>query len=102
VRKHLPMILVVAANAILAIVATYALQRTYDVLFRSEPNPATIVWSAHIAMFWRLGIGVYVAGPVALMTFMAARRDLARTTRVTAALVPLVGGLIAIQGAFLP
>lgn len=101
-RKHLPLLALAAVNALLAIVATYALLRSYDVFFKAEPNPATIVWSAHIAMFWRLGVGVYVAGMVALIVLLAGRRNLALTTRITAALVPAVGALIAIQGALLP
>jgi hypothetical protein len=100
--SYLPVVAVTAVNALLAVVATYAVIRGYDVLFGSEPNPATVVWSTRVAMFWRLGIGVYVAGMVAILAFVAARRDLAVTTRVTASLVPIVGALLAIQAVFLP
>jgi hypothetical protein len=100
--RYVPVAAVTAMNAFLAVIATYALLRAYDVLFKSEPNPATVIWSAHIAMFWRLGVGVYVAGPVALATALAAQRDLAKTLRVSATLLPIVGGLIAVQGALLP
>jgi hypothetical protein len=101
-RKQLPALVLALVNALLAVVAAYAFLRAYDVLFRSEPNPATIIWSARIAMFWRLGVGVYVAGPAAILAWLAASRNLTLTTRVTAALVPVVGGLIALQGGFLP
>jgi hypothetical protein len=101
-KNHLPVIVVVAIDAILSVVATYAVLRAYDVLFKSEPNPATVIWSQHIAMFWRLGIGVYVAGMTCLLAYPMARRNLATATRVTAMLVPVVGAMIAIQGAFLP
>jgi hypothetical protein len=97
-----PIVAVVAVDAILAVVATYAALRAFDVCFRSEPNPATVVWSAHIAMFWRLGVGLYVAGPAALIAFGAARRNLRAVVRATAILVPVVGAAIAIQGALLP
>jgi hypothetical protein len=53
-------------------------------------------------MFWRLGIGVYVAGMVAPLVYLAARRDLARTTRALSASVLVIGALISIQGLFLP
>ena len=89
-------------DAILSVVATYAVLRAYDVFFRNEPNPATIVWSAHIAMFWRLGVGLYVAGMTAVLAYMMASKDLPLATRVTAALVPVVGAMIAVQGALLP
>jgi hypothetical protein len=82
--------------------ATYALLRAYEVLFKSEPNPATIVWSPHIAMFWRLAVGAYVAGMVATLSYVSARRDLVRTTRVLCASVFVVGAMIGIQGLLMP
>lgn len=102
VRKHLSFAAVAAVNALLAMVATYALLRGYDVCFTSEANPATIVWSAHVAMFWRLGVGLYVGGFVAMVAAFAGQRDIVATVRVTAILVPAIGALIAIQGAFFP
>ena len=102
VRKPLSLVAVAAVNALLAVVATYAFLRGYDVCFKSEPNPATILWSAHVAMFWRLGIGLYVGGFVAMMSALAGRRNFGSTVRATAVLVPAIGALIAIQGAFFP
>jgi hypothetical protein len=102
VRKHLPLVAIAAVNALLAIVATYALLRGYDAAFKAEANPATIVWSAHIAMFWRLGVGLYVGGFAAIMVLVFGQRNLGATVRVTAALVPAIGALIALQGIFLP
>lgn len=101
-RKHLPLIALAAINALLAIVATYAVLRAYDVLFKAEINPATVAWSAHIAMFWRIGVGSYVAGMVAVLVVIAGRRNLRATTRVTAVLVPIMAALITIQGIFMP
>ena len=101
-RRDLPTAFVVLVNAVLAVIVTYAALRAYDVVFKSEPDPATVVPSAHIAMFWRLGVGFYVAGIVAMLVILLARANLAATTRVTAALVPIVGAMIAIQAAFLP
>jgi len=91
-----------AINAILTVVATYAGLRAYEAFFKSEPNPALVIWSAHIAMFWRLGIGGYTAGLVTVLVFTLASRSFSLATRVTAVLVPVVGAMIAIQGAFLP
>ena len=88
--------------ALLSMPATYALLRGYDVLFRTEPNAAKVVWSPHIAMFWRLGIGGYLAGMLATFVFLAARRDLTRTMRVLSASVLVVGALCLVQGLFLP
>lgn len=91
-----------AVAALVSMPATYALLRAYDVAFRSEPNPANIVWSPHIAMFWRLAVGVYVAGMVAPLVYMAARRDLERTTRILSMSVLVVGAIIGVQGLLMP
>ncbi len=101
-KKQLPVVAATAIAAILSIPATYALLRAYDVLFKKEPNPATIVWSAHIAMFWRLNIGVFVAGMVAFPAYMAARADLTRTLRVLYVCSLVVAAMIGFQGLFMP
>jgi hypothetical protein len=88
--------------ALLSMPATYAVLRAHDVVWNREANPAKVVWSPHIAMFWRLGVGVYVAGMVATLAYAAARRDLARTTRVLCASVFVVGAMIGLQGLFMP
>jgi hypothetical protein len=99
----LPVISVTALGAVLLVPATYAALRTVDVLvLPPEPNPATIVWSAHIAMFWRLNIGAYVAGMATPLLYMAADWNLARTVRVLSASVFAVAAMIAIQGLLLP
>jgi hypothetical protein len=97
-----PLYVLSALSALLTIPATYALLRGFDVLFRSEANPATIVWSAKIAMFWRLGVGAYAAGMVAPLAFVAARANLQRTVRVVCGAAMVVAGLITFQGLLLP
>ena len=88
--------------ALISVPATYPLLRAYEVLFRSEPNPATIVWTPHIAVFWRIGIAGYVAGMVAPLAYLAARLDLARLLRVLYQSLLVAGAMIAIQGIFMP
>lgn len=82
--------------------ATYALLRAYEVLLRSEPNPATIVWTPHIAVFWRIGLALYVAGMVAPLAYLAARRDAAKLLRLLYPSLLVASALIAIQGIFMP
>jgi hypothetical protein len=102
-RKNLPYVVAALLAAVLLVPATYALLRGYDILVRPpEPNPATIVWSAHIAMYWRLGIGAYVAGMAAPFVYVAARADLARTLRVLARCVVPVALMIGAQGLLMP
>jgi hypothetical protein len=94
---------VTALGAALLVPATYAVLRTFDVLvLPREPNPATIVWSAHAAMFWRVNIAAYVAGMATPLLYMAADTNLARTVRVLSAGVVAATALIALQGLFLP
>ncbi len=101
-RTPPPVWIATVVAALLSVPATYALLRTYEVVFRSEPNPATIVWTPHIAMFWRLAVAGYVAGMVAPLVYLAASRDLGRTTRVLSASVFVVGAMIGIQGLLMP
>jgi hypothetical protein len=105
-RKQLPLLIATAIGVALVIPATYAVLRAYDVLVGPpEPNPATpnpAVWSAHIAMFWRLWIGVYVAGMVAPLVYLAAKSDLPRTMRVLGTCVIVVAVMVGVQGLLMP
>jgi hypothetical protein len=101
--ERLPVLAVTALAAVLLVPATYAALRTFDVLvLPPEPNPATIVWSAHIAMFWRLNISAFVAGMATPLVYIGADANLARTVRVLSAGVAAVTATIAIQGLLLP
>jgi hypothetical protein len=101
-RKHVPLLTAVLVAGLLVIPATYAVLRGYDVLFKAEANPATVIWSNRIAMFWRLSIGGYFAGMVAFVVYLAARRNLARTIQTLDVLVLVVAAMITVQGLLLP
>jgi hypothetical protein len=102
VQTQRPVWIATILAALLSVPATYAVLRAYEVLLRSEPNPATIVWTPHIAIFWRLAAAGYVAGMVAPLAYMAARRDLMRVTHVLFVSVFVVGAMISIQGLLMP
>jgi len=102
VRTHLPVWTATVVAALLSMPATYALLRAYEVVFKSEPNPARVVWSPHIGMFWRLGVAGYVAGMVGALAYLAARRDLPRTIQVLCTSVLVVGAMIGVQGLLMP
>jgi hypothetical protein len=87
---------------LLSVPVTYAVLRGRDVLFGREANPALVVYSSKIAMFWRLGIAAYVAGMVAPLAFFGARRDLSRAVRAVYVLALVSATLIAVQGLLLP
>ena len=96
------MAVAVALSAVLIVPAVYAVLRANDVLFNKEPNPTTLMFSLRIAMFWRLGIGLYCAAMVVPIALLAARANLERTMRTLEVLVVVVAAMIAIQGVFLP
>ena len=96
------MVLTVTIAALLTVAATYSLLRVYEALTKREANPATVIWSAKIAMFWRLDIGLYFAGMVAFGAVIAARKDLERTIRVLFVAAHVVAATVAVQGIFFP
>lgn len=91
-----------AIAALLAVVATYAVLRGFVVLTQSEPNPALVISSPRIPMFWRIGIGAYAGGFVAMLVYFLGARDAAKTMRVVLGAVGPVAVLIAVQGLLLP
>lgn len=88
----------------LALIATYAGLRAYDVLFGSEANPATVmyVYGGHIAMYWRATVGAYVGGAVALLVVWLARKQEERVTRVLVRAIPFVVAFAGAQAVLLP
>lgn len=94
--------IVTILTGLISVPATYAFLRAYEVLAFTEPNPARIVWTPHIAVFWRIGIAAYVAGMVAPLAYLAARRDVAKVSRVLYPSLLVAGAMIAVQGIFMP
>jgi hypothetical protein len=100
--RHTPLIATAIAVA-LAIPAACAVLRAYAVLLGPpEPDPATVVWTVHIAMFWRLAVSLYIAGMLAPLAYLAAKRNLPRTMRVLATSVLVVAAMVGVQGVLLP
>ena len=62
-----------ALSACVVAVLVYAATRAAQALFTPEPNPATIIWSAHAGYFWRAITSAYAAGAVAFAAFLHAR-----------------------------
>lgn len=91
-----------AMAAILSVIATYAILRAHDVLFTADLNPALVLWSEKIAMFWRLSGGSYVGGMVAIIVFFMTARNFHATLKAVAWAVPITAVMITIQGLFLP
>jgi hypothetical protein len=80
----------------------YALVRGIQFLAFREPNPATVIWSAHAGYFWRIWIVAYAGGMASILAWSFAGRDAARVARVLVGAVGVATGLILLQGILLP
>ena len=93
---------VVVALLCAVLVLVYAGARVVQAWLYPEPNPALVIWSTRIALFWRMALAAYVALIVAPLALRWARRDLEGVCRVAAWLLPASGLLLAVQAAFFP
>ncbi len=98
---------VVAAGVALAwgmaaAVAAYALVRTVQFFLYPDPNPATLVWSAHAGFFWRCWTCAYAGGIAAFVAFLLVRAHPARALRTLPAAIAVAAAMLAVQTAVLP
>jgi hypothetical protein len=83
-------------------VAAYAVVRFIQFFLYPDPNPATLVWSAHAGFFWRCWTCVYAGGLAAFVAYVAARRNLPRTARSVGGAIAVAAVLLALQVAIFP
>jgi hypothetical protein len=83
-------------------VAAYGIVRAIQFFIYPDPNPATLVWSAHAGFFWRCWTCAYAGSLAALIAFVAARRNVGGAARSLVAAVAVAGALLSIQTAFFP
>jgi hypothetical protein len=86
----------------LVAVALYALLRGLQLILFREPNPATVIWSAHAGYFWRAMIVTYAGGMGGILTWLVAEGKEERVARVLVQAVGVAAGLILLQGVLLP
>ena len=82
--------------------AFYAVMRAVQVGFVAEPDPATVMWSAHSGFFWRALIAGYAGGMAAFVIFVAIRGCETAAARALVAAVPIAAALLGLQGLLLP
>ena len=97
-----PALAVAAMAAVLAVPLIYALARIVQDRVSPEPDPALVIWSTRIGMYWRLAIGGYVGAMVAPLAYAWAKRDIDRAARAILVAVPTIAVLIAAQGVLFP
>ena len=83
-------------------VGLYGLLRGLQLIFFPEPNPATVIWSAHAGYFWRGWIVAYVGGMAGFLGWSAAGRDPERVAKALARAVVVAAAILFVQGVALP
>ena len=83
-------------------VALYGMLRIVQWRLFPDPNPATVIWSAHAGYFWRCWTVVYAGAMIGFLGYGVAKRRPERVTGwllpgLTVAIVVIVG-----QGVFVP
>jgi hypothetical protein len=89
-------------GACVAAVGLYAVLRIVQALLYKEPNPATVIWSAHAGYFWRAWTVSYAGAMVGFATFAAAKRHEGAVCRALLWGLSVAAGLIVFQGLFVP
>jgi hypothetical protein len=100
-RVALPLALALAWGAVVS-VAMYAVVRAIQFFLYPDPNPATVVWSAHAGYFWRAWTVAYAGGIAAFAAFVFARRAPERIARALVPALTVAAALLAVQTALLP
>lgn len=85
-----------------AAVAAYALVRSVQFFVYPDPNPATLVWSAHAGFFWRSWTCAYAGAIAGFVAYVPTRRNLAASVRALGPAVAIAGALLALQTAVFP
>jgi len=89
-------------GACVTAVGLYAVLRMAQKALWSEPNPATILWSAHAGYFWRVWTVSYAGVMAGFVAFAAAKRHEAEVCRGLRWALYVAGLLIVFQGLFVP
>jgi hypothetical protein len=93
---------VAVAWGLVVSVGAYAITRAIQHFVFPEPDPATVVWSAHAGFFWRIWTVAYAGGVAAFVVWIVARGRRAAAIRALAPAVVVAAALLVLQSAFLP
>ena len=83
-------------------VALYAILRFAQLLAGPEPNPATVIWSAHSGFLWRSGTTLYAGGMASCAGYLAAVRAPALLARALVPLLTVAAALLVLQALVAP
>jgi hypothetical protein len=99
--RSLPVVLAFIWSCVVA-AGLYGALRGIQFVFFPDPNPATIVWSAHAGYFWRAWCVAYAGGAAGFVAYILARRDAARVARALLPALTVAAAVLATQAALLP
>ena len=80
----------------------YAVVRFIQFFLYPDPNPATLVWSAHAGFFWRCWTCGFAGALAAFIAFVGAQRGPERAARTLAGAIATAAVLLALQVAAFP
>jgi hypothetical protein len=83
-------------------VAAYGVVRGIQFFLYPDPNPATLVWSAHAGFFWRCWTCAYAGVLAAFIAFVGAQRNTPRAARSLAGAVAVAGAILVLQTTIFP
>jgi hypothetical protein len=89
-------------GACVVAVGLYAALRLVQALLFKEPNPATVIWSAHAGYFWRAWTVSYAGVMAGFVAFAAAKDHDEEVCRWLGVALYAASALIVLQGLFVP
>jgi hypothetical protein len=83
-------------------VGSYAVVRAIQFFLYPDPNPATLVWSAHAGFFWRCWTCAYAGGIASFIAYALVRARPVASLRSLAPAIVIAAAMLAVQTALLP
>jgi hypothetical protein len=83
-------------------VGAYAVVRGIQFFLYPDPNPATLVWSAHAGFFWRCWTCAYAGGLAAFVAFLFTQQRFDRSVAALAPAIAVAAVLLAVQVIIFP
>jgi hypothetical protein len=90
------------SGACVAAVGLYAVLRGVQAILFKEPNPATVIWSAHAGYLWRVWTVCYGGVMAGFLVFAASKQNADRVGRALVVALYVASGLILAQGLLVP
>jgi hypothetical protein len=90
------------AWGLLIAAGVYSVMRAVQSCFISEPDPATVMWSAHAGFFWRALTAGYAGGMATFVIFIAIRGHEPAAARALVPAVAVAAAVVTLQGLLLP